>query len=327
LLAHNSFTVTNASGTPLGAGAYVLIQQASGSISNSTGSSVTVAGSGIVAGNTASISVSGGTVSLIVAAPASFSNLSSSQSIIYGTPAITLNGTVSAPGPVYPALGETVTATINSNAQSTTIADSTGDFSFTYNPAAIPASGAPYTIAYSYGGDSSLSATNDTSTSLTVNQYPATLIGSRPYDGTTTAAAAILSVTNLIGSDVVTVASGSGTLASSNVGPETITSFGTLALGGASAGNYTLVGASGAVTITVPPFSITGGSVDVTGSNFVITWQSAPGAVYQVVTTTNITSALNTWTNAGPPITATNTTTSATNPITATESFFDVIGQ
>ena len=101
---------------------------------------MTVAGSGIVAGNTASISVSGGTVSLIVAAPASFSNLSSSQSTIYGTPNITLSGTVSAPGPVYPAIGETVTATINSNAQSTTISDSTGDFSFTYNPAAIPAS-------------------------------------------------------------------------------------------------------------------------------------------------------------------------------------------
>ena len=133
LLNHNSFAVTNASGTPLGAGAYVLVQQASGNISNSTSSAVTVAGSGIVAGNTASISVSGGTVSLIVAAPASFSNLSSSQSIIYGTPAITLSGTVSAPGPVYPAMGETVTATINSNAQSTTISDSTGDFSFIYN--------------------------------------------------------------------------------------------------------------------------------------------------------------------------------------------------
>ena len=81
------------------------------------------------------------------------------------------------------------------------------------------------------------------------------------------------------------------------------------------------------MTITVPPFSISSGSVDVTGSNFVITWPSAPGAVYQVVTTTDITQPLNTWTNTGPPITATNTTTSATNPIIATESFFDVIGQ
>ena len=134
-------------------------------------------------------------------------------------------------------------------------------------------------------------------------------------------------MTNVIGSDVVTVASGSGTLASSNVGPETINSFGTLALGGPAAGNYTLAGASGAVTITVPPFSITGGNVDVTGSNFVITWQSAPGAVYQVVSTPDPTSALNTWIDAGPPITATTTTTSATNPITAIESFFDVIGQ
>ena len=84
------------------------------------------------------------------------------------------------------------------------------------------------------------------------------------------------------------------------------------------------------MTITsnaVPPFSITGESVDVSGSNFIITWQSTPGVVYQVVSSTNLTAALNTWTNVGSPITATNTSTSATNPITSSAAFFDVTGQ
>jgi fibronectin-binding autotransporter adhesin len=325
----NPFTINNASGTALGPGTYTVIQQASGSVSPSGTFSVSVTGGGIAPGNVASISVSGGMVNLVVAGattPVSFSGLSASQSITYGATGITLAGQVSGPGPVYPAMGETVTAAINANAQNTTISDSNGDFSFTYNPSTIPASGTPYVISYSYGGDSSLSAATNTSTTLTVNQRPVALTGTRQYDGTATAAAAILSVTNKVGSDVVTLASGSATLTSGNVGTETITSPGTLALGGAAAGNYTLAGASGAVTVTVSSFSITGGSADVSGSNFILTWQSAPGGVYQVVTSTNITTMLNTWTNAGEPITATNTTTSATNPITSSQSFFDVIG-
>lgn len=325
----NAFTVN---GSPLGAGNYTLIQQASGNI-NGAGT-FSVSGTAIGAGFIGSISVSNGMVNLNIS-PATptpaFSNLSSNKSIIYGATGISLSGTVSAPGPIYPAMGETVTATINSNSQNTAIIDSNGDFSFTYNITNLPPSGTPYTITYYYGGDGSLTAAANTNTTLTVSQRPVVLTGSRPYDGTTTAAAAILSIANVVGGDMVNVASGSGTLASSNAGPETIISFGTLALGGAAAGNYTLLGASGTVTITsssnVPPFSIIGGSVDVTGSNFVITWQSVPGAVYQVVGSTNATSALATWTNIGGPITASNTTTSATNPITSSQGFFDVIAQ
>jgi hypothetical protein len=325
----NSFTVNNAAGTALGAGTYVLVQQASGNITSAGSYGVAVTGSGIVPGGTALISVNGGAVNLVVMAPAVFSNLSTNQSIIYGATGITLSGTVSGSGPVYPAMGETVTATINSNAQITTTTDSAGDFSFTYNITNLPASGTPYTITYYYGGDVLLTGAVNTNTALIVNPLPVALVGSRPYDGTATAVAAILTITNVVAGDVVTVASGSGTLASSNAGPEAIISFGTLALGGAAAGNYTLLGASGTVTIiassNVPPFSITGGSVDVSGSNFVITWQSVPGAVYQVVGSTNAISALATWTNIGGPITASNTTTSATNPITSSQSFFDVI--
>jgi hypothetical protein len=82
------------------------------------------------------------------------------------------------------------------------------------------------------------------------------LTGTRSYDGTTTAAAGILSVANKAGSDNVTVASGSGALAGANVGSEAITSFATLALGGTAAGNYTLAGASGSVNITVSALAL-----------------------------------------------------------------------
>jgi hypothetical protein len=162
------------------------------------------------------------------------------------------------------------------------------------------------------------------SPTLTVNARPVSLIGTRPYDGTTDAAAAILSVTNALGSDVVSVASGIATLASGNVGPEAIWSVGTLVLGGAAAGNYTLSGASGTVTITVPPFSITTQSVDITGTNIVITWQSAPGATYHMLGNADAIAPLNLWTDVAGSITATGTTTSVTIPITSPFRVFDV---
>jgi hypothetical protein len=110
--------------------------------------------------------------------PAAFSGLSASPSIAYGTTSIALAGKVSATSPTtYPAVGETITVTINGNAQTTTIADTTGDFTITYtNNLSTLASGAPpYTIGYSYGGDNwllgagsnLLAATNGTTT-LTV---------------------------------------------------------------------------------------------------------------------------------------------------------------
>ncbi|HZV33047.1 MAG TPA: YDG domain-containing protein, partial [Verrucomicrobiae bacterium] len=90
-----------------------------------------------------------------------------------------------------------------------------------------------------------------------ITALPVSLVGTRPYDGTTTAAAGILSVANAIGGDSVNVASGSGTLASANLGAEAISSFGTLALGNNSAGDYTLSGASGSVNITQAALTIT----------------------------------------------------------------------
>ena len=160
---------------------------------------------------------------------------------------------------------------------------------------------------------------------VTVSALPVVVSGTRPYDGSNDVAAAILTVTNALGSDVVNVASGSGTLVSSNAGPEAVSSFGTLMLGGAAAGNYTLVGASGTVTITIPTLSIIGGKVDASGTNFIITWQSTPGASYHVVSSTDPTIAVSNWATVAGPIIATDTNTSATNPMTSPVSLFDVI--
>lgn len=409
-LNNNALTI-NVTGAELPPGTYTLLDCA-GNLTGAANPTPTFTGIPLGNGLVASINTTAGSaghVDLVVQsllATPSFSNLTANASVVYGSAGVTLSGTVSAPGPVYPTNGETITVTINGNGQSTAINDSTGDFSLSYNLAGFQVSGSPYTIAYSYAGDAALSAAADTSRTLTVSPlpvavagarvydgsndvvsailavtnalgsdvvtvaagggalassnagpetilsfgsltlggaaasnytfagasglvsvspYPVAVTGTRAYDGSNDVAAAILTVTNAIGSDTVTVTSGSGTLTSGNVGTNTISSFGTLALGGAASNNYTFAGASGFVTITTPPFSIIGNSVDVSGSNFIITWQSAPGASYHVISSIDPTQAMSNWLTVAGPIIATDTNTSVTNPINAPTSVFDVI--
>jgi autotransporter-associated beta strand protein len=118
-----------------------------------------------------------------------------------------------------------------------------------------PVSGSPYTITPSAATGGTFNSANYSITyvtgSLTVNPLPVALKGTRPYDGTATALFSILSITNVVGTDVVNVASGSVTLASSAPGSEPIASASDLVLGGGQAANYTTTGAIGAVNITV----------------------------------------------------------------------------
>ena len=114
-----------------------------------------------------------------------------------------------------------------------------------------------HTITAVYSGDGSYAASTSSGADQTVNPLAVTLTGSRAYDTTTSASNSILTVTNVQGSDTVTVVSGSATLASANAGTQAISSVGTLALGGASATNYTLTGATGSVTISKADSSIT----------------------------------------------------------------------
>jgi hypothetical protein len=119
--------------------------------------------------------------------------------------------------------------------------------SYAINGTGLTANNGNYTFVQATGN----------ATALTINALPVNLTGTRSYDGTTTAAAGILSVANKVGSDNVTVVSGNGTLAGANVGSKAITSLGTLALGGTAAGNYTLASASGSVNITVSALALT----------------------------------------------------------------------
>jgi hypothetical protein len=86
---------------------------------------------------------------------------------------------------------------------------------------------------------------------VTINPLAVTLTGSRSYDGSTSAAGAILTASNLVAGDTLSF-TGSAALASKNAGSQTIASFAGLT---PSNTNYTMTGASGAVTIN--PLAVT----------------------------------------------------------------------
>jgi hypothetical protein len=95
----------------------------------------------------------------------------------YGVTNIILTGELSGSGPVYPASGEIVSATINSIAVNGTQTNSTGGFWINYNDPSLAtdnASNSPYTITYAYAGNAGtgLASASDSSTSLTIIQLP-----------------------------------------------------------------------------------------------------------------------------------------------------------
>ena len=118
-----------------------------------------------------------------------------------------------------------------------------------------------------------------------------TVSGSRAYDGATDANAWVLTVTGgaLFG-DSVTLASGSGSVASAGVSatPQSITP-GTLALGGAQSCDYTIL--SGLLTITNSYPKLTN-IASVVGSGpsaaLQVCWQTIPGVIYHVYTNANL---------------------------------------
>jgi hypothetical protein len=154
-----------------------------------------------------------------------------------------------------------------------------GSFSFTYyagnSAGGTPLAGAPsaagtYTVVANFTSSDLDYASGDTAqTTFTINPLAVTLSGSRVYDGTTTAAASILTVSNLVGSDNLTL-SGSAVLASAQAGDEAISSLSGLSLGGTSESNYTLKGATGSVSITkaTPTVSVTDAGGTFNGSSY-----------------------------------------------------------
>ncbi len=163
---------------------------------------------------------------IMLKANASFSGLTANSSVTYGTGSVTLSGKVSASGPLYPTNGETVGVTINGNQQNTTINDSMGDFTINYNLSGIPASGTPYAITYSYGGDSLLTSATNNSTTLSINKatpLPTLTLGnpSATYNGS--AQTATVTVTGGTPGTVGTIYYNGSSTAPTTTGSYTIT--------------------------------------------------------------------------------------------------------
>ena len=98
--------------------------------------------------------------------PVTFSGLTASQTIPAGTSSVTLGGVIGN-GTQFAPSGETVSISINGVTVPATVG-SNGVFSLQFPTAGIPVSATPYSITYSYAGDSLLSAATDSSTSLMV---------------------------------------------------------------------------------------------------------------------------------------------------------------
>lgn len=184
---------------------------------------------------------SGSSVLTNTVTPATLTYVANSAIMTYGSGVPALSGLVGG----FVGTDTQASATTGILAFTTTAGPSNGPGSYPIIGSGLTANN--YTFAQAVGNG----------TALTINALPVSLTGTRAYDGTTTVSAGILSVANKIGSDDVTVALGSGTLAGSNVGSEAISSLGTLALGGTSVGNYTFSGASGWVNITAVALAVT----------------------------------------------------------------------
>lgn len=142
-----------------------------------------------------------------------------------------------------------LTVTYSSDNTSVATVDSSGTVT-------IVGAGAAHILA-NQTGNNFYYAAPQVSQSLTINPLPVTLSGSRPYNGTAGASASILTIANNLDGANLTL-SGSATVAGNTAGLQPITDFSGLTLGGSAAGNYTLTGAGGSVTISpATPVTIT----------------------------------------------------------------------
>ncbi len=90
-----------------------------------------------------------------------FSGLSS-PTVAYGTPTVTLGGTLS-DGTQYPPQGESVVIAVGGHQQSATIG-ANGAFSIPFATSGLTAAGSPYTVSYSYAGDATIHSAASTGT-------------------------------------------------------------------------------------------------------------------------------------------------------------------
>jgi len=87
-----------------------------------------------------------------------FSSLTASQTVTYGQASIAVSGTLSAPGPLYPPVGETIAITLNGVATNASLG-ANGAFSASLDIHSLSVAGGPYAITYSYAGMSTCGRT------------------------------------------------------------------------------------------------------------------------------------------------------------------------
>ncbi|MGH9502144.1 MAG: Ig-like domain repeat protein [Terriglobales bacterium] len=103
-----------------------------------------------------------------------FSGLTASQSLAFGTPSINLSGRLNG----FAMMQGTVTITINGVVVSGIMLNGNpNNFSTTFNTSTIPASTTPYTITYSYSSDANSTTATDNTTTLTVNKASTAFTG------------------------------------------------------------------------------------------------------------------------------------------------------
>ena len=260
-----AFNVTNTSGTPLGAGTYPLYG-GGGILYGTVSPYVAVFGAGLEPGMGGRVQIDSGTeVDLVVAPAPVFTNLTASQSIVYGTPNITLSGTVTAPGPIYPANGEQIDVLIAGIDHTATINDNTGDFSLNFVTTNIPVS-LPWTIYYNYSGDNQLSAVVNSNKTLTVTPAPLTITASAQSKTYGQAVASGPGNTHFttngllngqkIGSVTLTI-SGSGGTTNAGVSGSPYTITPSAATGGTfNPGNYSITYVTNLLTVNPAPLSL-----------------------------------------------------------------------
>ena len=111
------------------------------------------------------------------AAP-TFTGLTASQTIVYGTPTITVQGVLSAPTAIP--VAQSVIVSVDGFTSTATVAAG-GSFTATLDTQTIPAATTPYPITYSYvSNDPDFLSASDRSTALTVNKDATTTVISGP---------------------------------------------------------------------------------------------------------------------------------------------------
>ena len=266
-LNNNALTVSNATGTALGAGTYRLIQTGNGSggsISGTPNATATITGSGVASGTTNWVSVASGNVILTVQllTTNTLTLSAGSNPSTYGS-----NVTFQAAISPAPANGETVTFLDGVTTLGTgTLAS--GVATFTTN--ALVFGSHPITAVYA--GDATDAGSTSGTVSLTVNKATVTVASgltanSKIYDGTT---AATISSNNVTLSGVIAHDTGSvtmttngyaGVFAAKNANTSVTVTVSGLSLAGSAAGNYALTQPTLAANISAKALTMSGLSV------------------------------------------------------------------